>query len=1181
MKNAGIFNPFRKHADFSMPTRSGKDKDFLLRQKNRLLKNAALVSLVFMTIQLNAQVAVLKPKTDTSSHHFKEVSKAVASDRGTEHLFGSAVAVFGDYALIGAPQHGNSQNISEIPIKTLSGMRTGKHGNNNQDGSFKKSATSHPHISTGSISGASGESKNSLSTGSNPGFLAENSSPISTSALNDAGAAYIFKRNAQGEWEEHQMLVASDQEQGDKFGVSVDMHGDLAIIGAYFKDAEQGAAYVFMRDDQDNWVEIKKIMASDAQDGARFGIDVAIQAGTEDTTAVVGAYYQNAPLNNSGMAYVFSKNGTTWTEQKIKPESSLTGDSYGISVDIHKKNIVVGAWLEGINDAGAVYVFSKDGDGIWYEAQKLISDLPRNTRDEFGYSVAIHENYLAVGERKQNQVYIFKENRTGSWKLSTKVTGNDTEYGNPAFVWDNHGDLFGVDVELSGEFLVVGAREDGPASMSSHGSVYIFKNDGKDVWEQFEKITASDSAAGDKFGSKVAIHHSTVLAGSLYEDEDETGNNVLQDAGAVYVFERTAPVMVQQIHDQTFYQGFGSTTIDLSQVFYDINDDPLSYNVSGSNDDAIIPAISGNVLTLTEAGKGGAVIALIASDGNGGELKHEFTAKIIRKEPLAYFPFDGNAADQQSFLTDTAVDINYESGTAASFNGTSSYIGAGTNFQAVGPFSFSLWVKRNTDPFKRDVENLITKLSDGNCNENNRQFSLALKNNGVVRFSFNGSTGYGSVHVLEGETNIVDNQWHHIYVSYDSVGSSPSERVEMYIDNQEEGLSVFLSHGNDYEIEAGNAHLAFGYTLNSSGRVCGTKQRYYSGLMDEVAIYDRLLLTAELDSLSRSRTATPETKELIAYYPFNGNAMDSITGTAGQVNSASLTSDRFGRSNAAYEFDGADDYINLGDSGTFRFGKRDFSISLWFYTDGQPQFSHILAKRDTANNYRQYNIYFAHDYQFGGSSTKLNSFIRYDGSGDRIVQTAPLTEGWHHAVMVQKYDSQLELYVNGHLAGVDSTSSLDKTVNIDGIPLVLGSQSHKGRTSFYEGKIDDLGIYNYALSKTEIADLYDDYSQDMDTTTITSIHHASMNKDPMTGGSGKNLLIYPNPVENTLNIKAAPGSSVQIINQTGRLVYTGRLYRAARDINHTALDVSALQNGMYIITIRHNGHVFVNRFLKR
>lgn len=1181
MKNAGIFNPFRKHADFSMPTRSGKDKDFLLRQKNRLLKNAALVSLVFMTIQLNAQVAVLKPKTDTSSHHFKEVSKAVASDRGTEHLFGSAVAVFGDYALIGAPQHGNSQNISEIPIKTLSGMRTGKHGNNNQDGSFKKSATSHPHISTGSISGASGESKNSLSTGSNPGFLAENSSPISTSALNDAGAAYIFKRNAQGEWEEHQMLVASDQEQGDKFGVSVDMHGDLAIIGAYFKDAEQGAAYVFMRDDQDNWVEIKKIMASDAQDGARFGIDVAIQAGTEDTTAVVGAYYQNAPLNNSGMAYVFSKNGTTWTEQKIKPESSLTGDSYGISVDIHKKNIVVGAWLEGINDAGAVYVFSKDGDGIWYEAQKLISDLPRNTRDEFGYSVAIHENYLAVGERKQNQVYIFKENRTGSWKLSTKVTGNDTEYGNPAFVWDNHGDLFGVDVELSGEFLVVGAREDGPASMSSHGSVYIFKNDGKDVWEQFEKITASDSAAGDKFGSKVAIHHSTVLAGSLYEDEDETGNNVLQDAGAVYVFERTAPVMVQQIHDQTFYQGFGSTTIDLSQVFYDINDDPLSYNVSGSNDDAIIPAISGNVLTLTEAGKGGAVIALIASDGNGGELKHEFTAKIIRKEPLAYFPFDGNTADQQSFLTDTAVDINYESGTAASFNGTSSYIGAGTNFQAVGPFSFSLWVKRNTDPFKRDVENLITKLSDGNCNENNRQFSLALKNNGVVRFSFNGSTGYGSVHVLEGETNIVDNQWHHIYVSYDSVGSSPSERVEMYIDNQEEGLSVFLSHGNDYEIEAGNAHLAFGYTLNSSGRVCGTKQRYYSGLMDEVAIYDRLLLTAELDSLSRSRTATPETKELIAYYPFNGNAMDSITGTAGQVNSASLTSDRFGRSNAAYEFDGADDYINLGDSGTFRFGKRDFSISLWFYTDGQPQFSHILAKRDTANNYRQYNIYFAHDYQFGGSSTKLNSFIRYDGSGDRIVQTAPLTEGWHHAVMVQKYDSQLELYVNGHLAGVDSTSSLDKTVNIDGIPLVLGSQSHKGRTSFYEGKIDDLGIYNYALSKTEIADLYDDYSQDMDTTTITSIHHASMNKDPMTGGSGKNLLIYPNPVENTLNIKAAPGSSVQIINQTGRLVYTGRLYRAARDINHTALDVSALQNGMYIITIRHNGHVFVNRFLKR
>ena len=72
---------------------------------------------------------------------------------------------------------------------------------------------------------------------------------------------------------------------------------------------------------------------------------------------------------------------------------------------------------------------------------------------------------------------------------------------------------------------------------------------------------------------------------------------------------------------------------------------------------------------------------------------------------------------------------------------------------------------------------------------------------------------------------------------------------------------------------------------------------------------------------------------LVAYYPFNGNAKDeSGNGHDGDVKGATLANDRNGNSNSAYYFDGADDYINLGNDDDFNFGESDFSISLWFQT---------------------------------------------------------------------------------------------------------------------------------------------------------------------------------------------------------------------------------------------------------
>ena len=86
---------------------------------------------------------------------------------------------------------------------------------------------------------------------------------------------------------------------------------------------------------------------------------------------------------------------------------------------------------------------------------------------------------------------------------------------------------------------------------------------------------------------------------------------------------------------------------------------------------------------------------------------------------------------------------------------------------------------------------------------------------------------------------------------------------------------------------------------------------------------------------------------LIAYYPFNGNANDeSGNGHHGDVNGSTLTPDRYGTANKAYSFDGTDDYIDLGNKPAFNFGTSDFTISLWFKTDGIQTDKYFLGKYD-------------------------------------------------------------------------------------------------------------------------------------------------------------------------------------------------------------------------------------------
>ncbi|MBI4703474.1 MAG: FG-GAP repeat protein [Deltaproteobacteria bacterium] len=178
---------------------------------------------------------------------------------------------------------------------------------------------------------------------------------------NDSGSAYVFVRSG-ASWTEQAKLLASDGAADDWFGYSVSLSGDTALVGAYGdddKDKERGSAYVFIRNGA-SWTEQAKLVASDGHDGDQLGISVSLSG----DTALVGAYHDNDNGKDSGSVYVFIRNGASWTEQaKLVASDGASGDEFGFSVSFSGDTALVGAYYDNDNgkDSGSAYVFQGVG----------------------------------------------------------------------------------------------------------------------------------------------------------------------------------------------------------------------------------------------------------------------------------------------------------------------------------------------------------------------------------------------------------------------------------------------------------------------------------------------------------------------------------------------------------------------------------------------------------------------------------------------------------------------------------------------------------------------------------------------------------------------------------------------------------------------------------------------------
>ena len=457
-----------------------------------------------------------------------------ASNTDPYDQFGYSVSVSGNTVVVGVPRESSNATGVNGDESDNSAWRSGavyvfvRNGASWSQQAYLKASNTDPQDFFGyavSISGdtivvgAYGEDSNA--TGVNGGQL--------NNAAYYAGAAYVFVRRG-ADWSQQAYLKASNTDSFDSFGTNVSVSGGTVVVGAGGESSSAtgvngdqndnsasnaGAAYVFVQNGS-TWSQQAYLKASNTDPDDYFG-DVAlsgdtlvISAGGESSSATgVNGDQSDNSANDAGAAYVFVRNGTTWSQQAyLKASNTDMWDVFGSALSISGDTIVVGATFE-CSSATGVNGDESDNSCYWAGA-----------------------------------AYAFVRNGT-TWSQQAYLKASNTDMQ----------DGFGNRVSVSGDTVAIAGGDDSSAtgfngdqddnSALSSGAVYLFTRKGT-TWSQQLFIKASNTDSSDGFG-RMALSGDTLVVGAPGESSAATGVNGDQGdnsaplAGAAYIFEIGPP----------------------------------------------------------------------------------------------------------------------------------------------------------------------------------------------------------------------------------------------------------------------------------------------------------------------------------------------------------------------------------------------------------------------------------------------------------------------------------------------------------------------------------------------------------------------------------------------------------------------------------------------------------------
>ena len=210
-----------------------------------------------------------------------------------------------------------------------------------------------------------------------------------TATYDNRGAVYTFTRSG-STWTQQQKIQHSDSVYNDQFGWSVSMNSDATYIAAGAKTHtgfDYGKGYIFTRSGS-TWSQQASIQSSDVQSNDNFGHSISIS--DDGAYIVAGAYHEDTGGSIAGAAYIFVRSGTSWSQQqKIQSSDIQANDYFGWSSCISRdgNHVIVSAHYEGTGggEAGAAYIFKRDGT-TWSQIKKLQA-ADKASGDYFGVSV--------------------------------------------------------------------------------------------------------------------------------------------------------------------------------------------------------------------------------------------------------------------------------------------------------------------------------------------------------------------------------------------------------------------------------------------------------------------------------------------------------------------------------------------------------------------------------------------------------------------------------------------------------------------------------------------------------------------------------------------------------------------------------------------------------------------------
>jgi hypothetical protein len=468
---------------------------------------------------------------------------------------------------------------------------------------------------------------------------------------------------------------------------------------------------------------------------------------------------------------------------------------------------------------------------------------------------------------------------------------------------------------------------------------------------------------------------------------------------------------------------------------------------------------------------------------------------FIRTGLIAYFPFDGNADDNSGNGNHGVVrggvslvaDRFGNARNAFSYDGSSGYIEVkgGPQLTLGTNITISFWM--NPGSYQGNYTRLFSNYGGGFLIAQNKNLQGSYY---VEFYSFQKQYALWNFRVTL-------NVWNHVVVM----------KIENMIRFYVNGIMQLTGHNVFNWVYTPNINLPLIIGAGSSSSA------FFNGALDDIAIFNRSLSTAEILMLnqfelptgqpstqptrqpipvptsqpSRQPTSQPSgqptlqptsfisetlNQGLVAYYSFDGNARDeSGNGNNGQVHNTFLASDRFGNSNQAYRFDGISSYIEVAHGNAFNLGK-NFSLSLWVNPASVQRvaYAFIISKSHYPGGWGvEHHI---------SSQDNHTDFFNY-----RVptVSSFPcvfhiIDNTWNHFVITRS-GVTTKCYVNNVLKATETAPSLTPIVPNGNLPLTFGgcngarTAPASGMDQFFSGILDDIFIYNRTLTLEEISRL--------------------------------------------------------------------------------------------------------------